>query len=400
MKRKQFDTFLIAELIAKSMVDKLTDEELDYLSRWTESDPDNQRILDKIKDRESIQTDLRFMDELSLNNEWQAIDQKIQSSDGSEDLKIKPLYRRRRRLYKYIAGAAALCLISLIGWWMFPQQYEPSLVKDTTGLYKNDVLPGGNKAQLILSDGRILDLEDQHSQFEGEDGTLIAWAEGSVRYEDTASETGKSAYNTLRVPKGGTYQLSLSDGTQVWLNANSSISFPVVFTGSKREVRLEGEAYFDVTSDAKRPFIIKTQGTSVEVLGTQFNINSYEKDVATTLVHGSVRLTATNGATAMLSPGEQGVIAGSQIKIDAANLRKNIAWKNGEFYFKRDKLSDVVHQIALWYNIEVVMDTNLADINITGSIDRDVKLSEVLRMLKYITKLDFDLEDRTLNIKE
>src|SRR5690606_2863707 len=172
------------------------------------------------------------------------------------------------------------------------------------------------------------------------------------------------------VPKGGNFKITLADGTKVLMNSGSEIQFPVHFKRDIRIVRLKGEAYFDVAEDKQKPFVIEVGGASIEVLGTKFNVNPTNNGVKTTLVEGSVKLLAGSGAALILKPGELGNINKDVITKEKADLRKMLAWKNNEFYFKDARFLDILDQMALWYDLEVKVDKGMENMLISGSIDK------------------------------
>jgi transmembrane sensor len=214
---------------------------------------------------------------------------------------------------------------------------------------------------------------------------------------------GTVAQNVLNVPTGRTYRVELSDGTAVWLNNVSELTFPVAFNKSKeRIVTLKGEAYFEVFHDASRPFKVNVNGTEVTVLGTKFNINTFNKGtVTTTLLEGSVKI-ANKQMVRLLRPGQQAIAGQGDISISNADLQKAIAWKNGYFSFREEEIEPILEQIARWYNIEIKYSGNLSPgLHYSGKIPRSETLEEVLIILTDITGLQFKTTGKTLwvNIK-
>lgn len=403
MKKHSFDLFLISNLISKSLSGDLTMEEQEQLVKWLQDKPGNRRIFESYKDENALQADLQFMDSVDAESGWENITEKIQLENRTSGKSRLAILNGWFYKYKKLSIAAILFLISMAAVLTFQTNNDPGIVKDLSGQYKNDVLPGKNQAKLILSDGKVIDLQDQKEQFAEDDGALIKSINGSLNYFNTSDTTiensKKEIYNTLLVPKGGAYQITLPDGTNVWLNSESELRFPVRFAGATRNVFLKGEAFFEVSKNAAKPFLVEIKGSTIEVLGTQFNINSYTNEVKTTLVEGSVKLSSSIGASAVLKPGQRGDINKGLIEIKNADMRKALAWKNGEFYFKGDRFTDILNQLALWYDLDIEMEKSMANISITGSIDKDVQLSEVLTMLKYITKGHFELSGRKLTVK-
>jgi transmembrane sensor len=206
-------------------------------------------------------------------------------------------------------------------------------------------------------------------------------------------------YNVLTTPKGGQYQVLLPDGTAVLLNAASSLRFPTAFTGREREVELKGEAYFDVSKNAAKPFRVKLPSAAgaertVDVLGTSFNIMAYpdEPFIKTTLVTGAVKVSSDN-ASALLSPGQQALMDRKDIKVEKANIEEAIAWKNNEFYFNNTSIYSIMRQISRWYNVEVSYKDSL-NVFLNGNIRKNVNASKVFSMLELTGEVRFRTEGK------
>jgi len=260
-----------------------------------------------------------------------------------------------------------------------------------------EILAGRNRALLILADGSELALDgSKQGIVSGEritydDGTSLQMARSGD------AEPVLPEYVTLVTPRGGQYQVALPDGTHVWLNANSSLTYPLRFVGGKREVTLEGEAYFDVSSDHDRPFRVTLNNTKIEVLGTQFNANGYGA-VTTTLIEGSVKVIHENKQR-LLKPGE-GAEVQQDIKVYQADVQKAVAWKNGFFYFKDDQITEILEQVARWYDVDVsyYQESGIPQDGYNGRIRREANLAEVLEMLTYISGADFDIKGREVTV--
>jgi transmembrane sensor len=262
-----------------------------------------------------------------------------------------------------------------------------------------DVMPGGNKAILTLGDGTKIVLDAANNGAITKEGnvTVIKLEDGQLAYEPSTPNASESSvsYNTISTPKGGQYQLVLSDGTKVWLNAESSLMFPSEFVKSERKVELAGEGYFEVANDKTRPFLVTVNDMSVKVLGTHFNVSAYtdEKSIKTTLLEGSVEM-RNNGKFVMLKPGEQGRL---QVESKALQITRNVdldetmAWKNNEFVFNETELKDAMRQLSRWYNIKIQYDDEMAPVYLYGSISRNKGLAEVLKIME-TSGLKFKIE--------
>ncbi|WP_207420750.1 FecR family protein [Desertivirga brevis] len=207
-----------------------------------------------------------------------------------------------------------------------------------------------------------------------------------------------SGINTLNTPKGGTYKVTLADGSIVWLNASSELKYPGSFSANERKVFLKGEAFFQISKDASKPFRVVVEGRVIEVLGTTFNVNAYQDKVQATLVEGSIRILNQSKAS-LLRPGEQAIISENGTAVSPVNIEPSIAWKKGDFYFQNDDFIEIMNEIERWYDIRVIYTGSIPPRKFVGSISRKVELSEVLEMLKEVTGASFKLKGRTLQVK-
>jgi ferric-dicitrate binding protein FerR (iron transport regulator) len=319
------------------------------------------------------------------------------------------------RPLKKLGIAAAVLLIVTAGmyWWLKPSPTQP-----LPPIAKTDVAPGGNKAVLTLSDGRQIVLNEAANGTLANEGTSVVskTKDGELEYKSaigagqareqsasTKASADKSAitFNTLSTPRGGQYQLVLPDGSKVWLNAASSITYPIAFTGDERSVNITGEAYFEVApvrlrSGQKKPFIVNIPGGTVEVLGTHFNVNAYEDEAAikTTLLEGSVKImnreTANvkrerpNEFSAVLKPGQQAVLsrANSQLTIhNSPDPDEAVAWLHGQLSMKYIDVAAFMRQVSRWYDVDVVFEGEVPKMSFSGSISKTVNLSLVLKAL-------------------
>jgi transmembrane sensor len=329
------------------------------------------------------------------------------------DKQVVPL--PRRRLSWRIAAAAAVLLIigaSIIYMVRSGAAKEDNVVKNNTPAVHLDVLPGGNHATLTLADGSSILLDTAkhgglaqqgisaiHKPVDG----LLVYEERPLRFaRGSARDDVSPGMNTIRTPRGGQYQVRLPDGSKVWLNAASSIEFPVSFAGNVRKVKITGEVYFEVAHLDNKPFIVDVNGKSdVEVLGTHFNINAYddETDIKTTLLKGSVKVSVASGQWSVLKPGEQAVITHhSPLTTHEADTEEAVAWKNGLFKFNDADIRSILRQAARWYDIEVEIKGNDSGERFRGKIARDVKLSEFLRILE-VNQVSFQTQGKKIIIQ-
>lgn len=300
--------------------------------------------------------------------------------------------------FKWWAVAAAAILLTFGGYRLWVDRRGtgtavPSLVQ------ANDALPGGNKATLTLAGGQHITLDSAGiGKLAQQPGAMIVKTD-SGRLAYTASGGGLASavsYNVLTTPRGGIYHIKLVDGTEVWLNSASSIRYPVAFGGDRRVVEITGEAYFEVARDASRPFHVKANDVDIQVLGTDFDINSYadEGAIRTTLLKGSVRV-IRGDERQLLEPGQQSA-AGATLGLNRhADLEAVMAWKNGRFHFDHTPLSAVLRQLSRWYDVDVEYRGAIGNKTVGGEMGRNLNLSEVLNGLKYIG-VNFTIEGKKL----
>lgn len=311
---------------------------------------------------------------------------------------------KSRKLFKpiWIALATAACVLLFLKFgleWLNPNTPSDSFQKTAK------ILPGGNKAKIDLGDGRILNLDDITGDtilhFEG--FSIEKNADGLLSYHVTDPSVFELLrYNTIITPPGGEYKLTLPDGTQVAINASSRLKYPVHFNEEFREVELTGEAYFDVSKKVVNgrniPFIVNTGSQRLEVLGTQFNIRNYNEKVVTTLVEGAVKLSYPSSEAYILKPNEQAIYqeAEQSISIAAVDPFYITAWKNGSFAFGEANIYQVMDDIARWYDVEIVYQGNVENVNFSGTISRFEEIDKLLQTIEITGSVRFKKEGRRI----
>ncbi|WP_276346911.1 FecR domain-containing protein [Daejeonella sp. JGW-45] len=323
----------------------------------------------------------------------------------------EPAPRMPARLVARLSIAATVIIALAASLYFYKDaapQAEPEVFTEIN--QKNDIDPANNKAILTLADGSRISLDDVKNGFVASQGniSITKTEDGEIVYQklDRGRNMGSlSAANTIQTPKGGRYNITLPDGSRVWLNSASTLSYPTAFASNERKVRLIGEAYFEVAKRKNVPFRVESNNQVVEVLGTHFNINSYEDEAytKTTLLEGSVRiiLNSAKPNAQLLKPGEQSLTspAGPDIKVQHTDTEKAIAWKNGYFKFKNTPIRDIMREIERWYDVELVYDGKLAPDEFTGYISNDVKISGVLKMLEESGGIKFTVKGRKVKVK-
>ncbi len=303
----------------------------------------------------------------------------------------------RRRAFRWVPYAAAIFLAAVAGTWLFygdritdrrPADGQAEIAET------DDIQPGGNRATLTLADGRRIDLSESQAGIVVANG--ISYLDGSDVLSEPVSQT-----LTLTTPKGGTYQVTLPDGSDVWLNAASTLRYPSHFGPGARVVEIDGEGYFSVANDAQRPFKVVSHGQEIDVLGTEFNISAYRDDAETktTLVEGMVRVSNLESKTAkLLSPGEQSAVRGATTETRRVEVEPYTAWKDGVFHFDNTPLEAMLRQLARWYEVDIVYESSAPKERFSGQLPRNVTMQTVLEMLR-VSEIDYRLAGNTLIIK-
>ncbi|HEY4286308.1 MAG TPA: FecR domain-containing protein [Puia sp.] len=332
--------------------------------------------------------------------EWESLYQKIRHK-AIKPHTIPP-YKRRSWLIAaatimvmFTGGAVALMLRS-------GNDKASRPVADRIKPASNDIGPGGNKATLTLADGSTIDLDQANngtirqqgrSQLVKVNGDLLAYKES----RQMNKEEDPNSFNKISTPRGGKFQLVLPDGSKVWLNAASSLTYPTTFAGKDRSVQLQGEAYFEIAPNAAKPFKVNHDGLQIEVLGTSFNIMAYkdEQAVRTTLLEGRIRV-HNGGQAVLLSPGQQARSKDNQpVSVAAADLEEAVAWKNGVFRFNESTIEEVMRQISRWYDVDVVYGSSIPKDLFRGEIYRNVNVSAVLKVLE-VSGVHFRVEGKKI----
>ena len=310
--------------------------------------------------------------------------------------------KRRVISLRRIAIAASVIGLLLISVFLLNDKIgKKETVKSETNQqrFKNDVLPGGDKATLTLADGSTIVLDDaQNGTLAQQGNSKIIKLDGKLSYDPTNKNSREIIYNTISTPKGGQYQLELVDGSKVWLNATSSIHFPTSFIGNERRIEITGEAYFEIAKNPNMPFIVTVNNSEVQVLGTHFNINAYndEDNVRTTLLEGSVRF-VNDGNINILKPGEQAQLTKNGMIKVVSNVDVDgvVAWKNGMFDFENAGIENVMRQLSRWYDVEIEYKGKTDDLFI-AEMRRNIKLSDALKALELTGKVKFEIDGKKI----
>ncbi len=377
----------IAELIVKHYAGGISPEEQNRLNAWLAEDERHRALFASFRQPAALRKEMAFFDGLDLDADWEAV--AVRAGYNTQRAS-------RRRAWYWPAAAAVLLGAGVFLLWPSPQPRKAETAS-LTAAPSPTPQPGGNKAVLQLSNGKTVSLGQLADTVLSEGGSRISGGNGQLVYDAAGAEA--VTYNMLSTPKGGQFRLTLADGTAVWLNASSSIRFPTRFTESDRTVELSGEGYFEVAKDHK-PFFVSVNGVKIVVLGTRFNVMAYNGVTRTTLTEGAVKIQLPGNRAWQLRPGQQALVqANSDVKVMPADVDKALAWKNGLFYFKDDAMTDIIAQIARWYDVEVVVKGAMPARLFSGNIRRQASLAQVLDMLHYVSGAQCTAEGNTVTIQ-
>ncbi len=368
----------------------LTEEEELIWQAWIEENPahsaEAQRMAQLID--ETVQAELSHS--IDVQSGWKKVDASTRSSAGWKRRKIRLLWRNIAAVLFPLA-----CVGSLLVW---KRQPEPAAT-----VLPTNIVPGSPKAELILAGGETIRLDQKTQQkITNREGHSIG-VDSANRLVYSSQSTRSTEWHTLRIPQGGEYQLTLPDGSEVWLNSASELHFPVAFNDNERRVTLKGEAYFEVKKSAQ-PFIVSTEQGEVRVLGTRFNLNAYpdEQQTVTTLVEGAVEFRHEQNRL-RLQPGEQAVLDNRTEKVDVRKVNTSLytSWVNGIFEYERMPLSTIMRQLARWYDIDYRFeDREFEEHPFTGIVRRDQALDKILGMIGKTTNVSFEISGKTIYIKK
>ncbi|WP_455508709.1 FecR family protein [Butyricimonas paravirosa] len=344
-----------------------------------------------------------LLDEMFSGEDYLWRRQMIANIDVESELE-RVMRPRRRRLSVLLGRVAAVLLPLLLGGAAIYVMYSKNNASLKNVISLHDVEPGTLEAVLVTSDGTLRELQTAGNHINEKDGSKIMVDSARLNYLDNRPESVRELiYNKLLVGRGHEYMLILNDGTRVWMNSKSELSYPVAFGENVRRVRLSGEAYFEVTKDSVRPFIVEVdRGFEVKVLGTHFNIKAYDTDDSyeTTLVEGKVQVSQGNKTKITLEPSEQMVIGkDGRHEVRVVNTSYYTAWHEGWFYFNDESLEQVLTMIGRWYDVDFVFaKENLKEIAVTGKLKRFENLSVILKMLERTTGTELMLENRIVKV--
>ncbi|MEO6135503.1 MAG: FecR domain-containing protein [Ginsengibacter sp.] len=362
------------QLIDKYLTGEATPEEAAFIKKYYQYFEENPDTTLSLSDEEIDLIAYRMLEKLRMN------------MDRPKAIPVIPIQNKRN--FRWVAAAILFVILSTGTFFLLNGKKPLSAETNIANIsVKHDVAPGGKKAMITLGDGSQIELDSSQNGTISQQGNMkvIKLSNGEIVYKPKGGNANSEVLiNKLTTPIGGQYQLTLADGTKVWMNSASSISYPTAFIGSERQVKITGEVYFEVAKNAKQPFrVIINDHTEISVLGTHFNVNAYDDKGAAmvTLLEGSVQV-KNNNEVQMLKPGQQAETNEAIKVINNVNIDLIMAWKNGYFSFDNTRLQMVMNQLTRWYDVDVVYEDNVPDMKFWGSINMNSTLSQVLKILE------------------
>lgn len=384
----------ISELIARKVSNTNSEEEDQELNKWLSEDSSNVELYRQLYNELRFNNKLNAYQHLDASKAWEKLNTSIASRKGRR-ITMKHWYR--------IAAAVLIPLMVVSGLLLLNNQSI-----DTSNQLANEISPGSSKAVLLIDGKQVLSLSDeQDTTLVFDDAMSIQNKQAALTYVVSTNliKDVKQEWHTVVVPNGGEYKLGLADGTIVWLNSDSQLDFTNTFSGDKRVVRLKGEAYFDVSHNPEKPFIVETQDMNVRVYGTEFNVKTYANETTshTTLVEGSVGVTLSddNDKEFQLEPDMQFSYnkPGAKGEIRRVKASQFTGWKDGLFQFNDENLESVLNTLSRWYNVDIKFTNSAAkEIRFSGEIKRLSELSQVLDLLELGSGLEFNINNRIVEV--
>ncbi|MDR1414486.1 MAG: FecR domain-containing protein [Odoribacteraceae bacterium] len=365
--------FRLAGALAALFTGSRTDEDEKIVSEWTATRPRRQALVGRIMDKERFEANRQLLADFPGEEGWERASKRLTAGN-----------KRRRLVPRRTAAAvaAALLVAGMTTLYLARDGQQPGQPEDAPAFTS-----GTTGALLTLGSGRVVSIDKRtFLEMTERDGTTIVVDSGAADYRHAAAEPAEVVYNTVRTPTGMEFPVTLADGTRVYLNAESSLTFPTAFAADAREVTLEGEAFFKVSPDASRPFTVRSAGVEVRVLGTSFNLRAYENErsVAATLVEGKVAL-AGGGGEWQIAPGEQAsyVKATGECRVRPVDVNLYTAWQSGKFVFKNERLEDILSYLSRWYGFKYAfVDQASRDVVIGASLNRYADMEPIIRILR------------------
>jgi ferric-dicitrate binding protein FerR (iron transport regulator) len=393
----------IASLIVRNMQNKLTVDERRELDAWLQEHGDNFLLYEELMDEDKLGNDLNELYTYDHNQAFERLAQRIPPPEVTG----KRLYFR---IGWVMVAAVLLFVAGGIAYFALLNKADKPIPKSVVVVAQKKspgVQPDSKKAVLILADGSTIVLNDMNDGNIAQQGNVGVHKNqnGLLEYKLSGVPAKTTSLNTLRTPRGGEYQVVLEDGTRIWLNAASTLQFPVLFNTNERRVVLTGEAYFEVASvlasktGQKKSFIVNVDNMEVQAIGTSFNISAYQEDdrSQTTVVEGLVKVNRNNKSN-LLTPGKKLIASDSTFTVEEADVKQETAWRSGEFVFRNTSLKMVMNELARWYDMDVAYDAGVPILHYSGEIQREQDVTKALQMLEYTGGVTFTISKRIITV--
>lgn len=371
----------IARLILLASQGKAEPEQMDRLEDWLEEGEANRRFYEKIKSRAYWGSGLEEYTKYNSREDWKKLSGRVKNRRKNVFLRLLPY------------AAVAVLAVGIAG----VVKYKKEVSDSRPVAQAEPIAPGASKARLILADGRNIELETEGDslcrQLQGEnfvnDGKELAYA-GNALQQDIQE-------HTLQIPRGGEYKLVLADGTRVWLNAESELTYPNAFPGDSRQVKLKGEAYFEVAKNPDQPFRVMIGDMEVKVLGTSFNVSAYpEAKRQTTLVEGKVAI-AWNRQQVEIAPGQQATETSGGLEVKRVKVANYVGWKERRFIYEDKLLGEVLEDLERWYDVEMfIVNNEIRNLHLTANLPKYENMDKVLEIIEYAACVKFGVKGRTV----
>lgn len=380
----------VAYLVTGFIRNNLSPAEREELNEWIAASDENMNLFAQLTDSQNIAEALQWFD---------TIDEEIAKRKSALITHRTRIFNIRALYIQWIAAASIIIIASIVLLRVNSSRSTPGKENITPAVTKENIVPGTKKALLITGDGKSIDLTDvANTQIQIDDNSQATNINSVLSYTHKSSE---AVMHTLRIPRGGEYQLVLPDGTHVWLNAESTLTYPTSFAGGNRKVALTGEAYFEVTPDPEKFFEVQVNHqTTVRVLGTHFNINAYADTPhdRISLLEGIVQVTIKQQSK-KITAGQQAMVQNDHIEVSRSNnIEASNAWVRGKFSFNKTPVLEVLQQLGRWYDVTINYN-GAGGHEFTGEIFRNSSLEEVLQMLRLSTGEQYNIQGKTIEIR-
>lgn len=393
--KKINEQIIQSKLLVGKILGSLNEEEKKKLEEW-EKDPVNKKNEQEILNIKAFEDWNQMRDRIDTSEEWQEFITRVRKKNVKSKIIRMPIYR-------IVASIAAVLVIGFASYFAYELV---NVNKEYFAVTEVNISPGTSSAQLMLANGDVINLDTLKEEVINEGNIAIENEKGRLVYEkEEKKDNRQSVVNTLKIPRGGEYKVVLPDGTQVWLNSDTELSYSVPFTGNTRQVELKGEAYFDVAHNKEKPFIVKTGNQRLQVLGTEFNVSSYSEDIniVTTLVKGKVKIDHfmddNNLVEEILLPNDQLIFNRETQDIQKREVATYLytSWKDGRFSFKNEPLESFFEKISRWYDVEVfITDESLKEINFTGDLPRYNNMNDILKIVEAEMSVKIEVKENKL----